>query len=557
MTRLKNNLFAMLVSVVLISGNGLLFGSEYITRLPLIKKDVSTGFSNGGWKYDRYKNLQSLDAHASITVADIKGPGIIKHIHTTRHIPPDLMPRGIVLEIYFDDAQEPAVYSPLADFFGDGCNGQSENFSSLLVECAPWSYNCYFPMPFKERAKVVFRNDTDKNAMNYSYVEWETLPEWKPDMGYFHATYNREVFQLTKNTDKIMFEVKGSGHIIGRQYSVSSNEQIFKSFGFIMEGNNEIDIDGQKRAIDYLGTEDSFTFSWGFRGNFTGLRAGMPLVKVDGGTNLLSIYRFHEHMPIRFNKELRWHINWQQEKGFAARPDWDIAVGDGGCWVDYATVYYWYQEKPGGFKHSSLPPVAERMKVLSRHSKKHVANMDEALKINIEVDPQLTNTFSMPEDMKRVTIRNTFTDIYPLHIDKPEPKGGHPGNPNPGRRGIIAVHPKDVFNPCVILRKVAIPMGGSCSLRVVTSGDPYEAVHNCDFILQAGIHDGKEIAWFDKEVVESGVEPSENNWRTLEYSLKEYSGKTVTIIITVASGGPNGHWANEEAFFDEISVTKN
>ena len=54
MTRLKNNLFVMLVSVVLISGNGLLFGSEYITRLPLIKKDVSTGFSNGGWKYDRY-----------------------------------------------------------------------------------------------------------------------------------------------------------------------------------------------------------------------------------------------------------------------------------------------------------------------------------------------------------------------------------------------------------------------------------------------------------------------------------------------------------------------
>jgi len=554
MTRLKSSLFATLVSFALISGADLSFGSEYVARLPFIMKDVKTGFSNGGWKYDRYTDLRSLDAHTSITVADIEGPGIITHIHTTRHIPPDVMPRGIVLEIYFDDAQEPAVHSPLADFFGDGCNGQSENFSSLLVECAPWSYNCYFPMPFKEGAKVVLRNDTDKNAMNYSYVEWETLPEWKPDMGYFHATYKRQVFQLTKHTDKTMFEVKGCGHIIGRQYSVSSNEQIFESFGFIMEGNNEIDIDGRERAVDYLGTEDSFTFSWGFREHFAGLRAGMPLVKIDGGTNLLSIYRFHEHMPIRFNKELRWHINWQQEKGFAARPDWDLAVDDDGCWVDYATVYYWYQDKPGGFKHSPLRPVAERMKELSRPSKRHVANMDEVLKADIEVDPRLINTFSGPEDMKRVTIRNTFTDTYPLHIDKPEPKGGHPGNPNPGRTGVVAVHPKDVFNPCVILRKVAIPVRGSCSLRVVTSGDPYEAAHNCDFILQAGIHDGKEIAWFDKEVIESGVEPSEDNWRTLEYSLKEYSGKTVTIIITVASGGPNGHWANEEAFFDEISV---
>ena len=32
-----------------------------------------------------------------------------------------------------------------------------------------------------------------------------------------------------------------------------------------MEGNNEIDIDGRQRVIDYLGTECSFGFCWGFR----------------------------------------------------------------------------------------------------------------------------------------------------------------------------------------------------------------------------------------------------------------------------------------------------
>jgi hypothetical protein len=217
MTRSGNNPFAVLASVVLIGGSHLSFGSEHMSRLPLIRKEVRSGFSNGGWKYDRYDELRSLDAQTSITVADIKGPGVITHIHTTRHFPADLMSRGIVLEVYFDGAQEPAVHSPLADFFGDGCNGQSENFSSLLIECAPWSYNCYFPMPFKESARVVLRNDTDRHAMNYSYVEWETLPQWEPNMGYFHATYNREVFQLTKHTDRIMFEVKGAGHVIGRQ----------------------------------------------------------------------------------------------------------------------------------------------------------------------------------------------------------------------------------------------------------------------------------------------------------------------------------------------------
>ncbi|MCK4292869.1 MAG: DUF2961 domain-containing protein [Planctomycetes bacterium] len=119
-----------------------------------IRKGVTTGFSNAGWCYDRYKDLEPLKAHTQITVADIKGPAVIKHIHTTRHQPKELMSRGIVLEIWFDDANEPAVMCPLADFFGDGCSGKGMYFSANLIECAPWSYNCYFAMPFKSRAKV-------------------------------------------------------------------------------------------------------------------------------------------------------------------------------------------------------------------------------------------------------------------------------------------------------------------------------------------------------------------------------------------------------------------
>ena len=41
---------------------------------------------------------------------------------------------------------------------------------------------------------------------------------------------------------------------------------------------------------------------------------------------------------------------------------WAAAVGKGGCWVDYATVYYWYQTVPGGYCHQPLPSVEERIK---------------------------------------------------------------------------------------------------------------------------------------------------------------------------------------------------
>lgn len=339
-----------------------------LAHIAVIKDDTSTGFSNGGWSYDRYKSLESLDAHSKITVAELDGPGIITHIHTTRHRPTEVFARGIVLEIYFNGSETPAVHSPLADFFGDGCNGKSKVFSTPLIECAPWSYNCYFPMPFEISAKVVLRNDTDLDARNYSYLEWEALPEWKPEFGYFHATYQRRSFQLTKESNELMFQVEGKGHFLGRQYSIATDEPLFRHFMILMEGNNEVAIDGEERALDYLGTEDSFTFSWGFIGPFIGIRAGMPVVDKES-TQLLSIYRFHDHMPIRFERGLIWRINWTQERRDRGSDrwqqlwdEWGEAVSNEGCWVNYATVHYCYLDDPGGLHHLPLPPVEQRSK---------------------------------------------------------------------------------------------------------------------------------------------------------------------------------------------------
>jgi len=519
--------------------------------LATIRPEIQTGFAHAGWGYDRYKNMEKLDAGKRMTVADLKGPGVIRAIHTCRHQKEELSTRGVVLEIWFDDAKEPAVMCPLGDFFGDGCNGNSMFFTSKHIECAPWSYNAYFPMPFKERARVIFRNDTDQNLMNYSYVEWEKLPKWDDRLGYFHATYRRKCFQLTNKSDEMFFEIEGAGHLIGRQYSVVTDEPIFRGFSTVMEGNNEVDIDGRQRHIDYLGTEDSFTFSWGFQRTFAGLRAGMTLVEKAGPARL-SIYRFHDHMPIRFSKSLKWHINWSQERMFTGRPEWPKAVADGGCWVDYATVYYWYQTTPGGFKHEPMRPVADRSKPMLRPPAKQ-ADVGDAIG-KLDVDPELRNEFSAKEDLRRVHIAGCWSGTHPFWIDRPKPTGGHPGNPNPGRQGILAVHPAGEHTPSLVMRKVSLPADKKSSLRLVVSGDPYEAPRRSDFLLQAGIHDGAKMQWFPQETIDAGAPPSEEDWRTLQYSLEDHAGKTVGIVVKTSYGGPKGLKMNEEAFFDEISV---
>jgi hypothetical protein len=342
-------------------------------EVAVIRPGVETGFSNGGWNLDRYPGLEPLNAGARIVVADLPGPGIIRHIHLTRHHPAEFFARGIVLEIWFDDAAMPAVMSPLADFFGDGGNGRAADFSADLVECAPWSYNAYFVMPFRTRARVVLRNDTDRDAVDYSYVEWERIPRWDGRFGYFHATFERRAFRLLPDTSELFFEVRGSGHLLGRQFSVTTDDSLFRDFYYVMEGNNEVAIDGRERALDYLGTEDSFTFSWGFRKTFAGRSAGMPLVEPGekGSPASLSIFRFHDRMPIRFRRSLSWRINWGEERHMHASKAFQDGIARYSddperLWVDYATVFYWYQDEPGGYAHVPLEAAAAR-RALMRH----------------------------------------------------------------------------------------------------------------------------------------------------------------------------------------------
>ena len=344
-------------------------------KITKIKRKYNFGAFNGGWKYDSYPELESLDAHKSMTIAEIKGPAVITNLHSTQHLVQDteltaeqqsaLSVRGIILEIYFNENPIPTVRVPLGDFFADGCLGQAEDFTSLFIEKAPKSYNCFIPMPFEKSARVVLVNETKYDLMNYSFIEFEKLDSWNENHGYFHATWKRFAFQLNDNTNQHFFHVDGKGHLVGRSYSICTDEPMFKGFYYVMEGNNEVRIDGEdKPRVDYLGTEDSFGFSWGFQKVFKGLYNGMNFVHLVKPT-LLSIYRFRGNNTIGFNKSIDLRINWANDftdkKIFLKRISRINSKGRG--WIDYATTYYWYQNTVG-YEHEPLMPLNERIKLI-------------------------------------------------------------------------------------------------------------------------------------------------------------------------------------------------
>jgi hypothetical protein len=381
-------------------------------QIARIQNDRTTGFSHSGWPMDADPTLPQLRANSSITVADLAGPAVVTMLHVTQLryfatlpaspegiaaaraasienatarrqaiaagqtppaplVSPDLVPdevkaRGVILEVYYDGMDSPAVRVPLADFFADGCNGQAVNFSTQFVEKAPDSYNSFIPMPFRKSVKVVLVNETSLDLAVYAYVEYENLPEWDPQLGYFHASWERKTWQLDDRSNQLLFKVKGKGHLLGRHVSIITDETVFKNFAYVMEGNNEFYIDGEKEPrINYLGSEDAFGFSWGFpelhNGNFHGIN-----YKQEADPAMASFYRFHGNQPVRFNTGLEIRLNHSQEWAIqnfmlnGALPMWADA---GRLWVDYALTHYWYQQEPG-FDHSPLLPLEDRQRAL-------------------------------------------------------------------------------------------------------------------------------------------------------------------------------------------------
>ncbi len=219
-------------------------------------------------------------------------------------------------------------------------------------------------MPFERSLRLVLRNDSPYDMHNYSFVEGRRLPQWDSSLGYLHAAWRRMAFQLTPDTDVQFYRVEGHGHLVGRAWSICTDEPLFEGFHFVMEGNNEVFVDGEDAPrADYLGSEDSFGFSWGWPRLHSGLWNGINFVRHDIPAQL-SPYRFAHANAIPFDQSLEWRVDWSHE--FPGSPWLNLLRNRnaaGGGWVDYATTHYWYQETVG-HDHGPEMTLAERIRNL-------------------------------------------------------------------------------------------------------------------------------------------------------------------------------------------------
>jgi hypothetical protein len=303
----------------------------------------------------------SIKAGATFTLADIEGPGAIQQIWMTPA--PIDKTRWFILRFYWDGETEPSVECPMSDFFACGW-GQYAQISSLAVCVNPGSaFNCYWPMPFRKKARITMENLNDKDMVLYYQVNY-TLTDVPKDAGYFHAQFRREDPLKQKGTYTILDNVKGQGHYVGTYLAWEVH-----SPGWWGEGEIKFFMDGDQEfpTICGTGTEDYFCGSYNFdtkgpdgKNRYTvfttpyaGLAQVLPPDQVYQPGQRFGLYRWHVMDPVRFEKDLRVTIQalgWQDGGRYLQLED------------DVASTAFWYQKEP----HSPFPALPPREKLTPR-----------------------------------------------------------------------------------------------------------------------------------------------------------------------------------------------
>ena len=324
-------------------------------------RDARTGRSSSWDQSGKNQDYWVIPPGEEVVLTELIGPGCVTHLWMTqfcrRLIGPGLIEpelgsyvapvfeihnalgvnweepdpfyyRKVILKIFWDNQEQPSVLAPLGDFF---CIGHSipGNFSSLpiTVSCKPEerhrfggsaALNCYFPMPFQKKAKIVLENQNDVPYGQYFYIDYELYREPLPEpLAYFHTHWRREnpcrgwapglqvnspevnVPHLDATGNYVVLETTGRGHYVGCNLSVAHFQGSWWGEGDEMIF---IDADTWPPSLHGTGSEDYFNHAWGMQDNAFLMNGSALHESIIPGYQVS--YRFHLADPIHFAKRI-------------------------------------------------------------------------------------------------------------------------------------------------------------------------------------------------------------------------------------------------------------
>jgi hypothetical protein len=256
-----------------------------------------------------------LAAGETVTLADVDGPGVVRHIWMTfPPARPEVM-RAMVLEVFYDGATEPSVSVPALDFFGVAMGRPATVNSALASIQEARGFNSYIPMPFESHLRITFRNASAQPIHLYYQVDF-TLEPLAPDTGRLHATFRRENPTTLKRDFVIEEGLRGPGRFLGCVVGIRTIDGGF----WYGEGEVKVFRDGDTELPTICGTglEDYVGTAWGMEEHLAHY-AGVPLSRGVEGSRVpdwVSFYRWHVLDPIMFDASIKVTIQQIGYDGF-------------------------------------------------------------------------------------------------------------------------------------------------------------------------------------------------------------------------------------------------
>lgn len=197
----------------------------------------------------------------TVTLANIKDPGRILGFEIENAAAFEGLNKQVDIKITWDNEIKPAIYAPLADFFGYAFGKVS--MQSLLLGTRNNINYSYFPMPFDEKAKIelIYRSsgssakDVSIPVKGKVYVTGGKRDSSKEGKFYTYWNSNKNA---PLGEPHLLLKGEGKGHYVG---TVLQTQGLDPGMTLFFEGDDVTTIDGEMR-VHGTGSEDYFNGGW-------------------------------------------------------------------------------------------------------------------------------------------------------------------------------------------------------------------------------------------------------------------------------------------------------